>query len=80
VPIKELSRLVSGKNELYSALLYKGQLYLPPRSVCTLAFLGQVLQGRKRVFIIFETCPIELETRYAKILTLKVVIDKIGSD
>lgn len=65
---------------MYDALVYKGYLYLPTRSVCTLILLGQILKGRKRVLRIFETCPIEIQSRFKKILTIDRVLLKIGTD
>lgn len=70
IGIETLSRQVSNKDGLYDALAFKGQLFLPPKSVCPLEFLGQLLQKKKRAFQLFETCPIYVPGKVKRVLTI----------
>ena len=64
---------------MYQTLAFKAQLYLPPESLCTLQFMGQILSGTKKAFQVFEVCPINVSTKIQKVLTIDLVCKKIAA-
>jgi hypothetical protein len=38
------------------------------------------LKGQKKVFAMFEICPINVEPKYSKVLTIDRLLEKLGND
>lgn len=60
VTTEDLARHIQDKDGLYECLACRGQLYLPKKELCTLAFLGDIMRGHKKVLQCFEVIPIKV--------------------
>ena len=47
--LTELGAKARSKNELYRILTAEGNLYLPPLSLCTVDFIADILDQKKKV-------------------------------
>jgi hypothetical protein len=46
---REMSQLFKSKKEIYTVLMSEGQLYLPPFEDCTIDYMRDIFNGRKKV-------------------------------
>jgi hypothetical protein len=49
---RDMSQLFKSKKEIYTILMSQGQLYLPPYEDCTIDYLRDIFNGRKKVMMI----------------------------
>jgi hypothetical protein len=76
--VGDIGNLVDNKKGLYRAMAYVGQLYLPPYHLCTLGFLAQIMKKEKHSFQMFELVPVQVQSKYKKILTIEFIFSKLG--
>ncbi len=48
--------------------------------LCTLQYLGDILRKTKKAFQLFEVVPVNIESKYKKVLTIERVIAMISED
>ena len=75
VDVKDFKEVASSKEELWTKLVVRGQLYLPPKQQSTLDFIRQILKRDKLVLkqkdLRYSIIPIMPE------LSVKRVIEKV---
>lgn len=74
VSLEHLQNFVSSKRDLYNAMTFKAQLFLPPVQLCTMEFMGQVLTKKKRVLHVFEIAPVMVSSIVKRRLTIEVLL------
>lgn len=90
VDIKSLVDITASKSAMYRALAYYGkcsmkqrnydvnhlgQLFLPPKHMCTIEFLKQILQGKKSYFLNHDVPYVYVQK--LERLTIKNVMEKV---
>jgi hypothetical protein len=80
VSLAHLTRFVNTKKDLHKVLRIRGQIFLPPYTMCTLEFMGQILRREKKCFMAAEVTPVQLSTTALKFLTIKRILEKVKGD
>ena len=79
--LKDVIDLGMGKIDIYKALTKKGQLYLPPFSMCNFRYFEGLLTGKKSAFtskeITIAYVPLYPELSVAKVYELALKVPKV---